>query len=181
MSHDSIYPEFFKAGIDRLRQGGARNGDLLGLFSALEHFRRDITDRHDVQSILEVAELYVSGLDLFDTVSFFLVSPANFDFELAHCAPETQANFVQDLVRQEVRAGRFAWALRQCAPASFHRQSPGGPVRGVFCTLSVATKRLGMFCGILKQERVPSQEITFSLLSILLGACSSRRPGGPRG
>lgn len=177
MSHDSIYPDFFKAGIDRLRQNGARNGDFLGLFSALEHFRRDITDRHDVQSILEVAELYVTGLDLFETVSFFLVSPADFDFELTHCAPETQSVFVRELVRQEVRAGRFAWALRQCAPASFHRQSPGGPVRGVFHTLSVATKRLGMFCGILKQERVPSQEITFSLLSILLGSCSDALAG----
>jgi hypothetical protein len=119
-----------------------------------------------------VAELYISGLDLFETVSFYLVSPANFDFELARCAPETQSVFVQELVRQEVRAGRFAWALRQCAPTSFHRQSPEGPVRGFFHTLSVATKRLGMFCGILKQERVPSQEITFSLLSILLGTCS---------
>jgi hypothetical protein len=177
VSHDSIYPEFFKAGIDRLRQNGARNGDFLGLFSALEHFRRDITDRHDVQSILEVAGLYVSGLDLFETVSFFLVSPTNFDFELTRCEPETQSGFVQELVSQEVRAGRFAWALRQCAPASFYRQSPGDPVRGVFHTLSVATKRLGMFCGILKQERVPSQEITFSLLSILLGTCSDALAG----
>jgi hypothetical protein len=177
VSHDSIYPEFFKTGIDRLRQNGARNGDFLGLFSALEHFRRDITDRRDVQSILQVAELYVSGLDLFETVSFFLVSPANFDFELAHCTPETQSIFVQELVRQEVRAGRFAWALRQCAPVSFHRQSPEGPVWGVFHTLSVATKRMGMFCGILKQKRVPSQEITFSLLSILLGTCSDALAG----
>jgi len=84
VSLDSIYPEFFRTGIDRLRQNGARNGDFLGLFSALEHFRRDITGCHDVQSILKVAELYVSGLDLFETVSFYVVNPANFDFELTH-------------------------------------------------------------------------------------------------
>jgi hypothetical protein len=34
-----------------------------------------------------------------------------------------------------------------------------------------------MFCGILKHERVPSQEITFNLLSILLGACSDALAG----
>ena len=177
MSHNSIYPEFFKTGIGRLQRQDARNGYFLGLFSALEHFRRDITDRHDVKSILEVAELYVLGLDLFETVSFFLVNPASFDFELTHCAPENQAAALQELVRQEMRAGRFAWALRQCAPTFFLHQGPAGPVRGVFHTMSVATKRLGMFCGILKQERVPSQEITFSLLSILLGATSDALAG----
>ena len=113
MSHASIYPEFFKTGIGKLHKYGAWNGDFLGLFSALEHFRRDITDRHDVKSILEATELYVLGLDLFETVSFFLVNPVSFDFEITQCAPETQAVFLQDLVRQEMRAGRFAWARRQ--------------------------------------------------------------------
>ena len=177
MTQDSIYPEFFKTGISRLQKHGARNGDFLGLFSALQHFRHDITNRHDAQSILEVAELYVFGLGLFETVGFFLVNPANFDFELTRCAPETQSVFLQECVDQEIQAGRFAWALRQSTPTFFHRQGPPGPVRGVFHTLGVATKRLGMFCGILKQERVLSQEITFSLLSILLGSCADALAG----
>jgi hypothetical protein len=177
VSRDSIYPEFFKTGMGRLQRQDARKGDFLGLFSALKHFRRDITDRHDVKSILEVTELYVLGLDLFETVSFFLVNPAGFDFELTHCAPATQSVILEELARQEMRAGRFAWALRQCSPTFFQRLGPAGPVRGVFHTLSVATKRLGMFCGILKHERVPSQEITFSLLSILLGASSDALAG----
>ena len=50
-------------------------------------------------------------------------------------------------------------------------------MRGVLHTLSGATKRLGMFCGILKHERAPSQEITFNLLSILLGACADALAG----
>jgi hypothetical protein len=177
VTHDSIYPEFFKTGIGRLQKHDARNGDFLGLFSALEHFRRDLTVRHDVKSILEVAEMYVSGLDLFEMVGFFLVNPASFDFEITHCAPETQSGLLQELARQEMRAGRFAWALRQCTPTSFQSQGPSGPVRGVFHTLSVATRRLGMFCGILKRERAPNQEITLSLLSILLGACSDALAG----
>ena len=177
MSHASIYPEFFKTGIGKLHKYGAWNGDFLGLFSALEHFRRDITDRHDVKSILEATELYVLGLDLFETVSFFLANPVSFDFEITQCAPATQSVFLQDLVRQEMRAGRFAWALRQCTPTFFQRQGPTGPVRGVFHTLSGATKRVGMFCGILKHERVPSQEFTLSLLSILLGTCSDALAG----
>ena len=177
MKQDSIYPEFFKTGIDRLQKRDARNGDYLGLFSALEHFRRDITDRREVKPILEVAELYVLGLDLFETVGFFLVNPVTFEFELAHCAPLRQSALLQELVRREMRAGHFAWALRQGTPAFFQGQSPAGSVRGVFHSLSVATKRVGMFCGLLKKDRVPSQEITFSLLSILLGACSDALAG----
>ena len=177
MTYDSIYPEFFRTGIGKLQKQGAWNGDFLGLFSALEHFRRDITEQRDVKSILNVAELYLFGLDLFDTVGFFLTNPANFDFELVHCGPQAQSEVVDGLVREEIKAGRFAWALRQNTPVFFNCSGESKPMRGVLHTLGVATHRLGMFCGILKKERVPSQEITFSLLSILLGATSDALAG----
>ena len=177
MTRDSIYPDFFRAGIGKLRQQGTREGDFLGLFSALEHFRRDLTDRRDVPSILRLAELYVRGLDLFENIAFFLISQTTFDFELAHCAPEEAAPGLEALVRREIKAGRFAWALRQSAPAFFNSQGPSGGTRGVLHTLGVSGKRLGMFCGILKQDRAPSQEISLSLLSILLGTCSDALAG----
>ncbi len=172
MNKISIYPEFFKTGIDRLQRLGARNGDFLGLFSALGHFRRDLSDHSDAKSILQAVELYVFGLDLFETIGFFLVNPSNFDFELSHSAPESEAAFLQELVHHEMRAGRFAWALRQGTPTFFDHQAPKRTVTCVFHTLGVSTQRLGMFCGILKQDRMKSQEVTLSLLSILLGACS---------
>jgi hypothetical protein len=177
VNYESIYPEFFKSGIGKLQQQTARNADLLGLFSGLEHFRSDLTHRQDVKSILQVAESYVLGLDLFERVGFFLIHPVSFDFELVHGAPEAQTADLDPLVREEIKAGRFAWALRQNTPVFFNRPGESGPIRGVFHTLGVATHRLGMFCGILKHEQAPSQEITFSLLSILLGACSDALAG----
>lgn len=172
MTYDSIYPEFFRTGVGKLQEQGAWSGSFLGLFSALEHFRRDIADQRDSRAILQVTELYLFGLDLFKTVGFFLINPVNFDFECAHCAPADQLMSLERLLHQEIKAGRFAWALRQNQPVFFNSQVEAGPVRGVFHTLGVATHRLGMFCGILKRERAPSQEVTFSLLSILLGTCS---------
>jgi len=169
---DSIYPEFLKTGIVKLQKQGARGGDFLGLFSALEHFRRDLTDRRDVLSILKATELYVFGLGLFESVAFLTINPASFDFELAHGAPEAETEFLNRVVQEEIKAGRFAWALRQNTPAFFNRGNESGALRGVFHTLGVTGQRMGMFCGILKRERVPSQEITFSLLSMLLGTCS---------
>ena len=174
MTYDSIYPEFFKTGIGKLQKQDALNGQFLGLFFALEHFRRDITDRHDAASILQVTERYLFGLGLFSSLGFFLVNPGDMDFKLAHCAPTEGASDIERLVRAQIAAGRFAWALRQNSAVSFSVESePGGAVEsGVLHTLGVATHRVGMFCGLLKRQRVPTQEVTFSLLTILLGAAS---------
>ena len=172
MNYDSIYPEFFKTGVGRLQKQGAWSLDFQGLFAALEHFRHDLADQREVKALLQMTERYVLGLGLFKTVGFFMINPRDLGFELAHCAPHGQSGFMDKLVTQETRNGRFAWALRQNRPVFFTAQAQTGPVRGVFHTLGVATHRLGMFCGLLERERVPSQEVTFNLLSILLGASS---------
>jgi hypothetical protein len=177
VTYDSIYPEFLRTGVANLRKQGAWNGDFLGLFSALEHFRRDLREQRDVSSILKVVEVYVCGLDLFKTAGFFVINPANLDFELEHCAPAERGPDMERIVRQEMRGGRFAWALRQNSPTFFTSQSESGPVRGVLHSLGVATHRLGMFCGVLRNERAPIQEITFNLLSIILGAAADALAG----
>jgi hypothetical protein len=171
VNNESIYPELFKSGLQNLQQTGAWDGNLFGLFSGLDQFRREINDRRDVKSLLEVTGQYALSLGVFEAVGFLLINPADFNFELTHCAPEDRTAYVDGLVRKEIRSGGFAWALRQNAPAFF--RCPGeGEACGVFHTLGLATRRLGMFCGILRGERAPSQEVAFGLLSIILGACS---------
>ncbi len=172
MNHESIYPDVFRSGLENLQKAAAWDGNLLGLFSALEQFRRDLHGRRDVKSILEVTGLYAASLGLFEEIGFLLINPADFNFELAYCTPKDRTAFLDGLVRKEIRTGGFAWALRQNAPAFFRCPVESGTVCGVFHTLGVATRRLGMFCGILRGERAPSQELAFGLLSILLGACS---------
>lgn len=167
MNSDSIYPDFLSAGVGKLQREG-RDGNLMGLFSALEHFRRDLIGCQDPGSVLKIAELYLKGLDLFSAVGFYLVEPATFDFKLAHCSPGFEEK-LEAVVRQEIREGRFAWALRQSAATTVTHNDASGPRWFVFHTLAVATRRLGMFCGLLKREHVASREPTFRLLSMLLG------------
>jgi PAS domain-containing protein len=173
MDHDdqSIYPDFFKIGIGKLGGPGASGADLVGLFSALQHFQRDLKEKEGVPDILRVAHLYLSGLGIFQTSAFYLIDPSTMAFERAGFTPNDSAQLDQ-IVREEMRAGRFAWALRQSAPVFFNVRNGPQPVRGMFHTLSIATHTIGMFCGLLLHERAPSQEIAFSLLSILLGACA---------
>src|SRR5271156_2569565 len=110
MKDDSVYPDVFRSGLENLQKAGAWDGNLLGLFSGLDQFRRELNDRRDVKSILEVTGLYTLSLGLFDTAGFLLINPADFNFKLAHCAPGDHFVFLDAVARKEMRSGGFAWA-----------------------------------------------------------------------
>lgn len=172
-SFDSIYPDFLRTGLGRLHTLGVGH-DLLALFSALEHYRRDLHEPEEISGILDVADRYVAGLNLFHTHAFYLVDPGDLSFELAFCEPANARPRLESIVTGEMRAGKFAWALRQNAPVVFESKASGLSDRGVFHSLGVATHTVGMFCGLLRADPVPAQEITYSLLSMLLGISADR-------
>lgn len=166
-AHDSIYPDFLRSGVGRL-QGAAMQSDLLSLFAALEQFQRDIRENGSVAEILQITQLYLSGLDLFRASGFLLVDPVELDFHMESCEPIVDSELMEEVIRVEIRSGKFAWALRQNGPVFFNAVAEGMPVRGVFHALGGASHVVGMFCGLLRQERLTSHEIGFRLLSILL-------------
>ena len=170
-SFDSIYPDFLRTGLGRVQSLGL-SGDLLALFAALDHFRRDLHEHEEILGILHVAHRYITGLDLCRASAFYLVKPDDFGFELALCAPETERSRIDSLVHKEIKSGKFAWALRQSSPVVFDGGSKAAPERGLFHSLGVATRTIGMYCGLLHHEPAPSQEIAYSLLSVLLGISS---------
>jgi signal transduction histidine kinase len=171
-SGHSIYADFFKSGVDRLLQLGHDSPELTALFAALERFQRDIKQPSSVPDILKTTQLYLEGLNLFQLTGFFLVDPGDFDFRVAACFPESEREYLEQLVKSEIRSGRFARALREPAPVFFEAKTAGASDRGVLHALGASSHRVGMFCGLLKNEKLASQEITLSLLSILLGTCA---------
>jgi hypothetical protein len=166
---DSVYPDLLRTGLSKL---GLLSGhrELLALFSALEHFRRDLHAQNSAAGILQVSQRYVAGLSLFRTTGFWLVNPADFSFELTLAAPDLERAVLAQIVDQEIHNGRFAWALRQNAPFFFQAGSKDNPERCLLHSLALSNQVVGMFCGRLHRELSPNQEITFSLLSLLLGA-----------
>ena len=170
-SFDSVYPDLLKAGLGKLGLLDARR-ELLALFSALEHLRRDLHAQDRITGILQVSQRYVAGLNLFRTMGFWLVNSADFSFELALAVPDPERATLERIVNQEIRGGRFATALRQNAPVFFQTGPKENLERGLFHSLALSTQVVGMFCGQLQRELAPNQEITFSLLSLLLGACA---------
>jgi signal transduction histidine kinase/DNA-binding response OmpR family regulator len=166
---DSIYPDVFKFGMGKLQQNQPGHNDLVTLFAALENFQRDVKEQDNTADILRMTELYISGLNLFHAVVFYLVDPLNLDFELAWCAPDqARANLVT-LVDGEISSGKFAWALRQSVPVFVNINGQGQTNLGVFHALRASKQTIGMFFGLLKRAGVASQEISLSLLSIILG------------
>jgi hypothetical protein len=165
---ESVYPDFLRTGLVKLHSLGVGH-DLLALFSGLEHYRRDLHEHEDVPGILKVMQQYVGGLGLCHTQAFYLVDAVTHGFELAQCEPSSESAMFGGVVKSQIKAGRFAWALRHQAPVFFDTAGPS-PVRGVFHPLAVASQTVGMFCGLLRTQPAPVQDITFNLLSMLLGS-----------
>lgn len=168
---ESVYPDLLRTGLAKLCSTDARR-DLLSLFAALDYFRRDLHARDSVPGILEVTHRYVLGLELFEVSGFYLVNPKDHGFDLAVWGPQDQRDRLESVVRQQIRSGRFAAALRDPSLVPFDTGSEGDSVRGVLRKLAVPQATLGMFCGVLHRELPPVNEIPFSLLSMLLGACA---------
>ncbi len=165
---DSVYPDLLRTGLTKLGELDERR-ELLALFSAVEHFRRDLHDQHTPADILQVTAKYVGGLKLFRSTGFWLVNPADLNFELQLCFPPSENARLKLLVDAEIKNGRFAMALRQNTEVFFHAGPPEHPERGVLHALTVSSRVVGMFCGLLDPGLAANQEITFSLLSLLLG------------
>jgi len=165
---DSVYPDFLRAGLEKLSRLDAQQ-ELPALFAALEHFRRDLHEQKSVKGILNVSQSYIAGLNLFSKTGFWIVNTRDFSFELGLAADEADGVVLQNIVDGQVKTGRFAFALRQGTPVFFMLGFESAPERGVLHSLAISSQVLGMFCGLLREEVAPSQEVAFSLLSTLLG------------
>ncbi|HEX7651888.1 MAG TPA: hypothetical protein VF607_00175 [Verrucomicrobiae bacterium] len=165
---DSVYPDFLRSGLEKLGRLDVQH-ELPALFSALEHFRRDLHTQSTAKGILAVSLSYINGLNLFAKCGFWTVNAKDFNFELAYVASEEDGVIMQNIVDGQIKTGRFAFALRQSAPVYFALGLETEPERGVLHSLSISTQVVGMFGGLLRRDVAPAQEVAFSILSTLLG------------
>ena len=163
---DSVYPDFLRSGLEKLSQLGAQR-ELPALFAALEHFRRDLHEQDSVKGILHVSQGYLGGLNLFSKTGFLTVNTADFNFELSLAGNEADGVILQNIVDGQIKAGHFAYALRQGTPVFFLLGNESDPERGVLHSLAISTQVMRMFCGLLPRE------VAFSLLSTLLGVSAA--------
>jgi hypothetical protein len=165
---DSVYPDFLRSGLEKLSQLDARS-ELPALFVALEHFRRDLHGQDSAQGVLNVSQRYIDGLKLFSKTGFWTVNAQDLNFELSKPDSQADAVVLQNIADDQIKTGRFAFALRQGAPVFFGPSLDSGVEHGVLHSLAISTQVMGMFCGLLHREIAPAQQVAFSLLSTMLG------------
>ena len=170
-TYESVYPDFLRSGLGKLGELDSRR-ELLTLFAALEHFRHDLHEQDSGVGILGVTHRYVTGLNLFRSMGFWLVNPEDMSFILTVASPEGECVALQKMVDQQVKAGRFALALRRGSSVMFGMGGEAGSEPGLLHAMSLSKQAVGMFCGMLHREAAPAQEVAFSLLSLLLGECA---------
>src|ERR1022692_787145 len=140
---DSVYPDLLQAGLSKLGLLDERR-ELLALFSAIEHFRRDLHGQDAPAGILQVSQRYIGGLNLFHTTGFWLVNPADLSFELQVVAPKKDHATLKAIVDAEIKNGKFAWALRQNSEVFFDAGTLEQPARGVLHALTLSSQVVGM-------------------------------------
>jgi hypothetical protein len=165
---DSVYPDFLRSGLETLNHLGGHR-ELPALFAALEHFRRDLHEQDTVKGILHVSQGYLGGLNLFAKTGFWTVGGPDLDFELSLAGDDADRALLQSRVDAQIKTGRFAYALRLGTPVFFLPGSDASSERGVLHSLAISSQIVGMFCGLLRPDVAPAQEVAFSMLSMLLG------------
>jgi len=168
---ESVYPDFLRSGLGKLSELDSRR-ELLTLFSALEHFRHDLHQQDSGVGILDVTHRYVGGLNLFTAMGFWMVNPEDMSFVLTVASPEGECAMLQHQVDEQIKAGRFALALRRGGSVMFGMGGSEEGEPGLLHAMSLSKQAVGMFCGMLHREAAPAQEVAFSLLSLLLGECA---------
>ena len=168
---DSVYPDFLRTGLGKLSELDSRR-ELLTLFSALEHFRHDLHQQDTGVGILGVSHRYITGLNLFSSMGFWLVNPEDMSFVLTLASPEGECSALQRTVDDSVKAGLFGQALRRGGHVMFGMSGENDQNPGLLHAMTLSSQAVGMFCGMLHREAAPTQEVAFSLLSLLLGESS---------
>jgi hypothetical protein len=136
---ESIYPDFLRSGLGKLSELDSRR-ELLTLFSALEHFRHDLHHQEAGVGILDVTHRYVTGLNLFHSMGFWLVNPEDMSFILTLASPEGECAILQKTVDEQVKNGRPC-ALHSGGRDVLRLAAPGGgagPGSGLQPALTVA-------------------------------------------
>jgi signal transduction histidine kinase/CheY-like chemotaxis protein len=144
--------------------------ELLTLLGSLSSFQTSIQDCREPAKILGVTRMHVQRLMAFRATAFAMVDPPNFDFEVKDCEPSADQPLIQKLVNREIKAGTFAWALRQNHAVIIRKTFDGSPV--VLHVIATRSRVMGMFIGLLKSVDTKGIDIASNLLSVILLDCA---------
>ena len=139
--------------------------ELLGKLASLETFQRQIRECEQPEKVFGIASDHLCRIVPFQQLGFWLVEPEQHEFVLGHCYPPVGTEHLQDVVREEIASGTFAWALQQTRSILVRNQRTGQDL--LLSGLATRARTVGMFVGVLEPEHVRLAENSRELLSLI--------------
>ena len=141
--------------------------DLLARLASLETFQRQIRECESAEKAFAIASDHLRRLVPFTHLGFWLVEPEGHEFLLGQSYPENAeaTGLLEGIIRDEIAAGTFAWALQQTRPVPVHNVRTGQFL--LLNGLATRTRTVGMFVGLLPAGRAREAENARELLSLV--------------
>ncbi|SDU09423.1 PAS domain S-box-containing protein [Verrucomicrobium sp. GAS474] len=141
--------------------------ELLGKMSSLETFQRQIRECLNEDEAFRIAGDHVFRLVPFEEAGFWVADPETFEFVLRHArlSAGVEGMGIEGIVKGEIAAGTFAWALKQTRAIVVTNNETGKSL--YLAALTTRARTLGMFVGVLSPERVRTIENAREILSIV--------------
>jgi len=118
-------------------------------FESLDFFQRKLREASNIREVIQISENELESIQEFATQGFLLVDEREGGFELHKTRPSSEYDTLNKVIRQAVRQGAFAWALRQQKPLFWQDDKSGFHL--MLHALSTRERTLGMYVGLFDQ------------------------------
>lgn len=137
--------------------------DLLANLEDVQHVGSGVPD---TSKILRSTVHRLEQLIPMTSYGFFLADDDELDFPLALCEPSTCGGQLANFLDRYTLDGTFAWALNQNRAIAIRDHDTGRTV--VLHALATRDRVIGMFMGTVSEDQSDLDEVSLTLLSVLL-------------
>ena len=142
------------------------------LMGALEAFHAEIQECREAAEVLELAGQCLLKLGGFRSVAFLVNEPPDWDFQLRLCQPPALRGEMQRRVNDAIRAGTFAWALRQSRFVPVPGARPEHEAPTLLHRLGTRARTIGMFAAVGCPGADLAQPAQAGWVAVILSSCS---------
>jgi PAS domain S-box-containing protein len=140
--------------------------DALEMAASLGDFQSSINKQDDIPIILTETRSRINRLLKLKAVAFYLADEETSDFTLADIEPELFRRPVRNEVDSLIENGTFGWTLKEKRPVIVSTEKHETQL--ILHVMATSSRIRGMFVGLMEKDKNNIQDISLSLLSIIL-------------
>lgn len=163
----SARAQFLGRGIEEIQARPEFNRMIYWIFSSLEKFQKEIQDcRSRTEAFSKFME-FVDSTDLFNDIALYRVNE-ECEFVIDLCSREQIIPSVESFVKEQMKSGKFAWALKQNREVMVSAPDDLPGKQGILHAFSTRSTTLGMFVGFLKDDLTIELSTLSKIISLIV-------------